>query len=284
MFKSHKNIVNIFIHILILFIILFATSCGRSDDNALMIMGSTALQPLAEKAAAMFMTDFPESNIQVQGGGSGNGLTAVRAKNAQIGNSDIFAEDKNGFDSSDLIDHKVAVVGFAVIANQGVGIDNVSSKQLTDLFTGKITNWKEIGGNNVPVVIVSRPASSGTRLTFEKYALNGATEIAGKALTQDSSGTVVKTVMDTEGAVSYVGLTYVKGDGSLKVLKVDGVEPSPENIASGKYQIWAYEHMYTNGYAKGITKEYIDYIMSDKVKPYIEKLDYIPISDMKVER
>lgn len=266
------------------FLLSGCTGAGK-DQNTILIMGSTSLQPLSEQAARMFMYDYPNISVQVQGGGSGNGLTAVSQGSVQIGNSDIFAEEKSGIDYKSLEDHKVAVAGVAVIANPDVGVDNLTSSQLVDIFTGKITNWKDAGGNDVPVVIISRPASSGTRAAFKKYALGDAEEAMSKmALTQDSSGAVLQGVSGTPGAVSYIGLSYIRDNSTVKVIKINGVEPNAENIASGRYTIWSYEHMYTKGPAQGAVKDYIDYVTGDKMKPYIQKLGYIPVSDMKVSR
>lgn len=283
--KKRNNYVAVIL--MLSFLLYIFSGCRNASyrQNSILIMGSTALQPLAEQAARMFMYDRPEANIQVQGGGSGNGLTAVSQGVVNIGNSDIFAEEKKGINSSELEDHKVAVAGFAVIVNPNAGIDNLTAQQLIDIFTGTIKNWKDAGGNDVPVVLISRPASSGTRAAFKKYALKGAEEAtSGKALTQDSSGAVLQAVSSTDGAVSYIGLSYIKNNSSIKVLKIDGVEPNAQNISEGKYPIWSYEHMYTKGPAEGIVKDYIEYIMGDKVKPYIIKLGYIPVSDMKVRR
>jgi phosphate binding protein len=276
----------LFIIMLVISILIgvFSGCAKNNDSNSILIMGSTALQPLAEQAARQFINANPDVSIQVQGGGSGNGLTAVSQGIVSIGNSDIFAEEKSGINSGALEDHKVCVVGFAVITNPGVGVDNITMQQLIDIFTGKIKNWNEIGGKNVPIVIISRPSGSGTRTTFKKYALNGAEEVTGKTLTQDSSGAVLKTVTDTQGAVSYIGLTYIKGNSSVKAVKLDGIEPNTENITNGRYPIWSYEHMYTKGPAQGLTKMYIDYILSDSAKPILQKMSYIPISDMKVTR
>ncbi|HBM75368.1 MAG TPA: phosphate-binding protein, partial [Clostridiaceae bacterium] len=151
-----------------------------------------------------------------------------------------------------------------------------TKQQLVDIFTGKVTNWKDVGGDDMKIVVVNRPTSSGTRATFKKYALDGKEETVGKALTEDSSGTVLKAVADTEGAVSYLALSYIN-DSSIKALKLDGVEPTAENITSGKYPIWSYEHMYTKGAAEGVAKAFIDYMMGDEVEPLVEKLGYIPI-------
>ncbi|MGB9839344.1 phosphate ABC transporter substrate-binding protein [Thermovenabulum sp.] len=245
--------------------------------------GSTAMQPLVEEAANQFMEKNPGIQIQVQGGGSGTGLKLVSDGTVQIGNSDVPAEDKLDKEKAkELVPHKVCVVGFAVIVNPAVKVDNLTKDQLIGIFTGKITNWKEVGGDDLKIVVINRPAGSGTRATFTKYALDGREETQGMALTQDSSGTVKKAVADTPGAISYIALSYV--DSSVKVVKLNGVEPSKENIVEGKYPVWSYEYMYTKGEAAGAVKTFIDYMLGDEVKPIIEKLGYIPIGDMKVTR
>lgn len=132
-------------------------------------------------------------------------------------------------------------------------------------------------------MIIQRPSSSGTRATFRKYALDGASE-GGKvqSLTSESSGTILKAVAETPGAISYLALSYVNS--SVKPLKLDGVEASVENIKTGKYPIWSYEHMYTKGQPTGVAKAYLDYMMSPDFKQYITELGYIPNSEMKVSR
>jgi phosphate transport system substrate-binding protein len=258
-------------------------SADNKLSGSILALGSSALQPLAAEAAKQFKEKNPDADVQVQGGGSGNGLKAVSDGSAQIGNSDIFAEEKSGIDAKALEDHKVCVVGFATVVNPNVKIDNLTKAQLVDIFTGKVTNWKQVGGDDKAIVIINRPSSSGTRATFKKYALDGKEEAAGKALTEDNSGTVLKAVADTDGAISYLALSYIK-DNSIKALKLDGIEPTAANITSGKYPIWSYEHMYTKGAAQGLAKAFIDYMTSDEVKPLITKLGYIPINDMTVSR
>ncbi|QSZ27936.1 phosphate ABC transporter substrate-binding protein [Aceticella autotrophica] len=245
-------------------------------------VGSTALQPLAEQAAKLFKQKYPNATINVQGGGSGTGLTQVSQGAADIGDSDIFAEEKAGIDAKALVDHKVAVVGFAVVVNKDVPVDNLTQDQLVKIFTGKITNWKDVGGQDQKIVVVNRPASSGTRATFKKVVLKGQDEVQGVALTEDSSGTVKKTVANTKGAISYLALSYV--DDTVKALKYDGVEPTADNITSGKYPIWSYEHMYTKGEPTGVVKAFLDFMMSDEVQNGpAKKLGFININDMKVK-
>lgn len=258
------------------------TACG-DNSGSITAVGSTALQPLAEKAAQQFMSKNPNAKVQVQGGGSGTGLTQVFSGGADIGNSDIFADEKLKDDAKALVDHKVCVVGFAAVVSPKVKVDTLTKAQMIDIFTGKITNWKDVGGDDMKVVIINRPKSSGTRATFKKYALDGKDEAEGKALTEDSSGTVRKTVAETDGSIAYLALSYV--DTSVKALKFEGTEATVENITSGKYPIWSYEHMYTKGEAKGIAKAFLDYMTGDEVqKKLIPELKFIPVSDMKVTR
>ncbi|HHW03992.1 MAG TPA: phosphate ABC transporter substrate-binding protein [Thermoanaerobacterales bacterium] len=256
---------------------------GSELSGSITAAGSSALLPLVEEAASQFMSNNPNAKINVQAGGSGTGLKLVSEGSVDIGNSDIFAEEKLDADrAKELVDHKVCVVGFAIVVNPDVNVDNLTKQQLIDIFTGKITNWKEVGGNDQKVVILNRPTSSGTRATFKKYALDGKEEAQGIALTEESSGAIKKAIADTPGSISYLALSYV--DGSVKALKLDDVEPTVENITTGKYPIWSYEHMYTKGEPTGLTKAFLDYMMSDEVKPLIKELGYIPTSDMKVSK
>ena len=138
------------------------------------VVGSTAMQPLVEQAANQYMAKNSNVKIVVQGGGSGTGLTQVSQGAANIGNSDIFAEEKSGVDAGQLVDHQICVVGMAAVANPAINIDNLTKQQLVDIFTGKVTNWKDVGGIDQKIVLVNRPKASGTRATFKKYALGGA--------------------------------------------------------------------------------------------------------------
>lgn len=244
-------------------------------------VGSTALQPLMEQAATQYMAKNPSARVTVQGGGSGTGLTQVAQGAADIGNSDIYAEEKEGIDASQLTDHQICVVGMACVVNPAITVDNLTKQQLIDIFTGKTTNWNSVGGPDQKIVLVNRPKASGTRAVFKKYALGGAEEATG--IEEDSSGTVRKIVHDTPGAIGYLALSYL--DGSVKVVNLDGVAPNKENITTGKYLVWGYEHSYTKGKPSGVTDDFLKFMMTDEVqKNIIPQLDYIPESDMKITR
>lgn len=262
-----------------------ASSTGNSSTNSkqvqIVAVGSTALQPLVESAQEQFVAKNANYQITVQGGGSGTGLSQVASGSVQIGNSDVFAEEKDGVDASKLVDHQVAVVGMAPVVNKAVGVKNVTKDQLIAIFTGKVKNWQELGGKDQEIVVVNRASGSGTRATFEKWGLDGAKTI--QAQEQDSSGTVKKIVSSTPGAISYLALSYI--DDSLEALSLDGVAPTAENIETNDWPIWSYEHMYTKGKPTKEIKKFLDYMVSDEVQEGLVKdLGYLPVTKMQVSR
>ena len=234
--------------ILVLLMLACVTGCAK-DNSKITIVGSSALQLLAEQAGNDYRLTHPSSNIVVQGGGSGTGLSQVQAGAVQIGTSDVFAETKKGIGAKKLNDYKVAVVGIVPIVNKGVGVKNVSMKRLRQIFTGKLTNWKQLGGKNVPIIVVNRSKGSGTRDSFEDIVLHKQNAI--KSQEQDSNGAVKKIVDTTPGTISYISFPYANGD-NIQKLSIDGVKPTNKNITTNKWQLWAYQHMYTSRRPSGL--------------------------------
>ncbi|CAM4441870.1 phosphate ABC transporter substrate-binding protein PstS family protein [Paenibacillus macerans] len=262
-------------------------NAATSDlSGSVLSVGSSALQPLVDQVSKKFMEQNPNVSIQVQGGGSGTGLTQVSGGQADIGNSDVFAEEKlEAAQASELVDHQVAVVAMAAVVNPDVTVDNLTKDQLVQIFTGKVTNWKDLGGPDQKIQIVNRPSSSGTRATFEKYALGTKTEDLQGSIQEDSSGTVKKLVGETPGAIGYLALSYL--DETVKAVKYEGVEATVDNVANGTYPVWAYEHMYTKGEPNEVVKAFLDYMVSPEVQGDngdVVELGYIPISKMQVKR
>ena len=257
-------------------------SCGNVDNGeSINAVGSSAMQPLVEAAGEQYSSANVGKFINVQGGGSGTGLSQVQAGAVQIGNSDLFAEEKDGIKSEELVDHQVAVVGLTPIVNKEIGITDISREDLKKIFTGEITNWKEVGGRNQKIVLINRAAGSGSRHTFEQWVLDG--EESKNAQEQDSTGMVRQIVSTTPGAISYVAFSYVTDD--VATLSIDGVNPTEENVMRNKWTVWSYEHMYTKGEPKGLTKEFLAYMLSEEVqKEIVPQLGYIPVSRMTVDR
>ena len=257
------------------------SSTKSNEQVKIVAVGSTALQPLVDAAQESFVQENPNYQISVQGGGSGTGLSQVEARAVTIGNSDVFAEEKDGIDASKLVDHKVAVVGMAPIVNKDTGVKSISKQELIDIFTGKITNWKDLGGKDEKISVINRANGSGTRATFEKWGLDGATPIQSQE--QDSSGTVRQIVSQTPGSISYLAFSYLND--TIQALSIDGVEPKDKNVADNSWKIWSYEHMYTNGKPSSAVKKFLEYMMTDDVQQgVVKELGYLPITSMKVER
>lgn len=259
---------------------------SKTVSGSITLAGSTALQPLAEQAGKKFTEKNSGATINVQGGGSGTGLKLVSEGTADIGNSDIVAETKLSADKAkELVDHKVCAIGFAMVVNKDVKVDNLTKDQIQKIFTGEITNWKQLGGDDLAINVINRAASSGTRATFKDTIMGGKSEKEGLGTTQDSNGSVEKAIESTKGSISYLALSYLTDEvkKNIKVVKIEGIEANKENITTGKYPFWSYEHMYTKGEAKDLSKAFIEYMTSEENKPLIEKLGYIPASDIKTK-
>jgi phosphate transport system substrate-binding protein len=250
-----------------------ATGAGSSASGTITVAGSTALLPLVKDASAAYQGAHKDVKISVSGGGSATGITQVAAKAIDIGDSDILAVGH-----ADLVDHRVAVVGFAIVTNPSAGVKSLTRKQLQDIFSGKVANWNTVGGADQKVVPVNRPRSSGTRAVFVKTIM-GSVPVAENGLVQDATGTVISAIKQTPGAVSYVALSGITG-GGVSIVAVDGVMPAPASIETGKYPIWSYEHMYTNGEPKGDVAGFIEFVKNGTDR--VQQNKFIATSAMKV--
>lgn len=248
--------------------------------------GASALKPLADDAADAFAELYPDVAITIDAGGSGEGLKQVSEGTVDIGNSDVEASEKlDEAQAAELVDHQVCVITMAPIVNPDVkegGVENLTKDQLISIFTGETKNWSEVGGPDEDIVLVTRPTSSGTRATFQKYALDGAEEASNASMETDDSGVLLQNVKDTKGAIGYVALSYLVGETGVETVSIDGVEPTLENTYNGTYPVWTYEHMYTKGEANEVTQAYLDYIMSDEYGEQMEELGYGISSKMTV--
>ena len=261
-------------------------SSDSSLSGTITAAGSSALKPLADDAADSFLNDHPDVSITIDAGGSGEGLKQISEGTVDIGNSDVAAEDKlDETAAKELVDHQVCVVTMAPIVNKDVaeaGVKSLTKEQLISIFTGKTTNWKDVGGPDEDIVLVTRPESSGTRATFQKYALDGNEEASNTSMETDDSGVLLTNVKSTNGAIGYVALSYLTGDAGVETVAIDDVEPTLENTYSGKYPVWTFEHMYTKGEANEVTKAFLDYITGDEYGDQMEKLGYGVASKMTV--
>lgn len=268
------------------------TGCQDESTNnieSITVSGSSALLPLMEKSIEKFNEKNPYAEISAQAGGSGTGLAQVLNGTVDIGNSDMSAEDKlDKANSEKLVDHKVIAQGFGIVVNKSLGIENLTSNQIRDIFAGKITNWKVVGGHNKEILLIHRTAGSGTRATFEKTILDGDKSLEDDSIgvTQDSNGAVLSVIKSNDGAISYLSLVYMSTEEAKKlltVLKIDGVASDKVNICDGSYKFWSWGHMYTRGEATGLAKKFIEFVSSVDNNTSIESLGFISAAEMKVK-
>jgi ABC-type phosphate transport system, periplasmic component len=247
--------------------------------------GSTALQPLIQDAATAYDAACSGATVTVTGGGSGTGLSQVDAGSVQIGASDVLANTKLATPDADtLVDHVVCRQGWIVVTNKDVtGVTNLTTQQNIDIWTGVDTNWKQVGGPDLPIVLIFRPQGSGTRATFKKIVLGSATEATGgQVLTEDSNGAVTTAVTTTNGAVSVIGFSYYNDPANkplLNGLQLDGIDATIANVGSGTYKLAADGNLYTKGAATGLTAAFLDFMMGPQVQgTIIPKDSYGPVA------
>jgi phosphate transport system substrate-binding protein len=240
--------------------------------------GSTALGPLVQAAAKAYQTACPGSNITTQLTGSGAGLTGVNSGSLEIGNSDNFAATAT---YPKLTDNQVAVVIFTVmISNDVTGVTNLTTAQLQGIYSGKITNWNQVGGPNLPITVISRASGSGTRNTFEKYVLGTAETVSGAShITASTSGAVATDVQEKPGAIAYDTIHFAT-ENNLKTVNIDGQAPTSAAVSTNAYKFWNIEHMYTKGAATGLAKSFIDFIKGSGAASLRQSNGFIDLSSV----
>jgi phosphate transport system substrate-binding protein len=246
---------------------------GTSDlEGKITMSGSTTVLPIAQACAEEFMNQNPKVNISVRGGGSSIGIKDIMAGTVEIGNASRDAKEKEikkakaqGIEAND---------GIALIVNPKNTITNLTIEQIQDIYTGKVTNWKELGGPDMNIVIISRDTSSGTYEVFYEIAMKKQ-NIVQNCIMVASNNAAVTSVKDTPGAIAYAGLGYLSS--SVKPVQVNGVDPTFENVLSGAYPVARKLNMYTNGAPQGITKKFIDFVLSAEGQQVVEKQGFIKV-------
>ncbi|QJD83936.1 phosphate ABC transporter substrate-binding protein [Cohnella herbarum] len=257
---------------------------ASSLKGKIVINGSSALLPLTLQAANEFKKLNPKVKISASAAGSITGPQSVRKGIADIGAVDWDAsQDVPGFKKFDgQVAHKVAVIPFAAVVNKNVKVDNLTTKQLQDIFSGKVTNWKDVGGSDGDIIVVNRAFGSGTRVNFQMKALAGSEFLSKGSNYKEvkSSGDMKTAVETTPNAIGYMDLVYVTSN--MKAVKINDVAPSEANLVNGTYKVWGFGYYMTKGQPDGATKAFIEYIQSSKFQNgSLKKLKFIPISAIK---
>ena len=256
------------------------TPAGESEGISL--KGSDTVLPLAQAEAEEFMNENSGKSITVTGGGSGVGIAAlidgevdIATASREIDANETEAAKKNGINP---VRNDIAYDGITVVVNPANSVSNLTFDQLRGIYNGSISNWKDVGGEDKPIVAISRDSSSGTYKDFQKDVLNG-DEYRPDAIIQPATGGIVGEVSQNPNAIGYIGFAYL--DNSIKVLNLDkgngSVTPTAESILSGEYPLSRSLYFYTNGEPSGLTKEFIDFVTSEKGQNIVTTVGYIPL-------
>jgi len=254
------------------------SACSENQSGKfkgeLRIAGGTAHLDVMKEVAEKIMKENPGVNVSIAGGGSGVGIKQVGEGIIEIGNSGRDLKQSE-IDTYGLVPHKMAIDGIAVIVNPKSKINQLTSEQIKDIFTGKIKNWKELGGANKTINVYTRDEKSGTRTTFESLLLGKGTKIVKSANYVKSNGEMKTSVSNDADAIGYTAVGYL--DETVKALPVDGIEPSLENVKERKYKVQRYLYMVTKGEPRGLTKHFIDTVLSPYGQEVVKKNHYIPV-------
>ena len=253
-------------------------SGGEEDTDGLSgtlaIAGSTTVQSIASAAATAFMELHPGVTVTVQGGGSGTGVTQVGQGTVDIGNASREIKDSEYTEYPDLVPTAIAADGVVVVVHSSNPVSDLTLDQVAQIFTGQITNWKDVGGPDKEIVVIVREDGSGTRATFEELVHNKI-DPTSDALQKPSNGAVKTTVSQTPDAIGYIGLGYV--DDTVNMVKVDGVVASESTILDGSYSVSRNLYMITNGDPSGLAKAFIDFILSAEGQEFVAEEGFIKI-------
>lgn len=244
----------------------------KGQKGKIDIAGGTAHIPVMNDAAKNIMNLNPDIRITVTGGGSGVGVQKVGEGLVEIGNTGRALKESE-IEKYGLVSFPFAVDGVAAVVNSENKVTELSKAQLADIYSGKIKNWKELGGADAKISLFAREDGSGTRDTFDSLAINGG-ETASSANIVNSNGAMKTAVLQDKNAIGYVGIGHL--DPKLNGIVLEGMTPSQENAANGEYKITRLLYMNTKGEPKGLLKDYIDYIYSKDGAEIIKKAGYIP--------
>lgn len=272
----------------VLVIALFAAGCTQTgvegpsptapQVTTLKVTGSTTVLPIAQAAADAYMADYATADIQVTGGGSSVGVQAIGEGTADIGMSsrDLKSEEKTKYPN--LVVTTIANDGIGVIVNPANTVTSLTLAQVKEIYKGNVTNWKDVGGPDQVIVVVGRDSASGTREFFYESVMKKE-DFVPTQLEKNSNGAVKQTIVQTPGAIGYVGLGYIDADVKAVPIIVNGqpVEPTIENVVAKTYPISRPLLMITQGAPSGLAKDYIDFILSPAGQQIISDEGFVPI-------
>jgi len=248
-------------------------------SGQIQLAGSTTVQPLAEVLAEAFIAKNPDVTIEVQGGGSSVGVTAAGEGTVEIGNASRNVKDPEFEEFPELQVHTIAYDGIAIVTNPDLELPSLSIDQVKAIFAGEVTNYSEVGGPDVEIVVVSREEGSGTRAAFEELVMESGDKeavITEDALLQQSNGQVRTTVAETPDIIGYLSFGFL--DESINTVVIDSIDPTVANVKNGSYPIFRPLNMLTNGAPDDLAQAFLDFILSTDGQAIVAE-DYITVNE-----
>jgi len=259
-----------------------AENVSGAESASILLKGSDTVLPLAQAEAEEFMAEDSGKSVTVTGGGSGVGIAAlidgevnIAPASREMTDDEIKSAEAKGINP---VETTIAYDGITVIVNPSNSVSNLTFDQLRGIYNGSISNWKEVGGADAQIAVISRDSSSGTYKDFQKDVLQG-DEYRPDALTQPATGGIVTEVAQNTNAIGYIGFAYL--DSSIKALSLDNgngsVAPTEESILNGSYPLSRSLYFYTNGEPSDLIKEFTDFVTSEKGQKIVSTVGYIPL-------
>ena len=249
------------------------SSEGGDNVTTISISGSTSIGPLMEKEAEAYKSENSNVNIEIQQIGSSAGIKNTISGVSEIG---MASRELKEQEKAEVTETVIAYDGIALVVHPNNTAENLTMEQIKEIYTGKITNWKEVGGKDAPIVVVSRDESSGTRDAFQELVGFNSEELEKTATIADGNGSVKTTVATNENAIGYISFEQI--DDSVKALKVDDVEATAENVLSKAYKLSRpFLVVYKDSNITEAGKKFIDYILSDAGQNIVEEAGGIKV-------
>ena len=251
---------------------------GSAYAGTVTINGSTTVLPAMQQVAESFMAAHKDVTITISGTGSGNGIKALQDKMTDIAMSSRDMKEKEAkaleAKGGKAVRFTVAYDAIIPVVNTANPVKGLTKDQLRDIYAGKIKSWKEVGGNDAPVVVIGRDSSSGTFESWQELVM-GKTRVSQRALLQSSSGGVVQAVAGNPNAIGYIGVGYL--DSQIKGLVVNGVQPGAKTAQDGTWPISRELSLFTSGQPQGDAKKLVDYTLSAEGQQFVSKSGFVPL-------
>jgi phosphate transport system substrate-binding protein len=282
-----------------LFLIAYLTGCSKNSNqdnqglvpsieigpNHISFSVGSSLRNLMADIKVKYTKENAENTLSMEIAESIPGLNNLLNKTVSTCLTEIYAYDSLSPDvSKNFVDNKFCVEGYAIVTNKKTNIENLTQKQIIDIFTKEITNWKTVNSIDLPIELILPDNTFGSKIIFNKYVLMGLYDESKTPLSYNNWEVIKKTILAKDGAIGYLPLNSSLNKSDLKLCSIDQITPNLENIINGKYQFWSYIHIYSLKNTDQNTLKFVNYLKSDGVSSIVKNFGYIPLKEMQTSR